>query len=56
MGNSNDVPKEDPQIEIDTTNVGFVNMSESAVSTWGGGDYLLDNLGYGLGNDHQILL
>ena len=40
MGNSNDVPKEDPQIEIDTTNVGFVNMSESAVSTIGVGEIL----------------
>ena len=29
------VPKEDPPIEIETTNVGFVNMSESAVSTIG---------------------
>ena len=38
MGNSNDVPKEDPQ--IDTTNVGFVNMSESAVSTIGVGEIL----------------
>ena len=40
MGNSNDVPKEDPQIEIDTTNVGLVNMSESAVSTIGVGEIL----------------
>ena len=40
MGNSNDVPKEDPQIEIDTTNVGFVNMSESAVSTLGVGEII----------------
>ena len=40
MGNSNDVPKEDPQIEIDTTNVGFVNMSESAVSTIGIGEII----------------
>ena len=40
MGNSNYVPREDPQIEIDTTNVGFVNMSESAVSTIGVGEIL----------------
>ena len=41
MGNSNAAPKEDPQIEIDTTNVGFVNMSKSAVSTIGIGEIIL---------------
>ena len=40
MGNSNAVPKEDPPIEIETTNVGFVNMSESAVSTIGIGEII----------------
>ena len=34
------VPKEDPPIEIETTNVGFVNMSESAVSTIGIGEII----------------
>ena len=36
--NSNDVPKE--EIDIDTTNVGLVNMSESGVSTLGVGEIL----------------
>ena len=33
-------PKEDPSIEIETTNVGFVNISESAVSTIGIGEII----------------
>ena len=41
MCKSKAVPKEDPPIEIETTNVGFVNLSESAVSTIGIGEIIL---------------
>ena len=40
MCKSKAVPKEDPPIEIETTNVGFVNLSESAVSTIGIGEII----------------
>ena len=40
MCKSKAVPKEDPPIEIETTNVGFVNTSESAVSTIGIGEII----------------
>ena len=40
MCKSKAVPEEDPPIEIETTNVGFVNLSESAVSTIGIGEII----------------
>ena len=40
MCKSKAVPKEEPKVEVETTNVGFVNLSESAVSTIGIGEII----------------